>query len=113
MALHVYYTGCLNTSLDIIAIEPLFGEENVTLTVILDGRKSMIHGITYGVEFISSFEEIIISGSKIASIYHVQLTMLYNTEYNLTTFVILCGFESRSQPLSLFYSEFAITIKIM
>ena len=110
MALHVYYTGRLN---NITTIEPLFGEENVTLTVILDGIKSMIHGITYGVRFVSSFEEIIAFGNKLTSVYHVQLTMLYNTEYNLTTFVILCGFESRSQPLSLFYSEFAITIKII
>ena len=92
-----------------IAVEALFREENITLTVTPEGIQSMIHGLTYGVELASPFGEIIkvFSGGSDASI---ELTMLYNTEYNLSTYSILCGFESRSHPLSLFYGEFIILV---
>ena len=90
-----------------IAVEPSFGEDNVTLTVTLEEMQSMIHGLTYGVEFASSFEEIIeeFSGGSDAS---VELTMLYNTEYNLSTYSTLCGLKSRSHALNLFYGELSV-----
>ena len=92
-----------------IVVEPSFGEENVTLTVTVDGIQSMIDDLTYGVIFASSFEEIVRvvpSGNDTS----VELTMLYNIEYNVSTFATLCGFESRSYVLSLFYGEFIMCV---
>ena len=92
-----------------IAVEALFREENITLTVTPEGIQSMIHGLTYGVELASSFGETIkvFSGGSDLSI---ELTILYNTEYNLNTYSTLCGFECWSRPLNLFYGEFIILV---
>ena len=101
----IHNIGYIDTSLGMIAVEPSFGEENVTLTVTLDGMQTMVDGLAYGVVFTSSFEEIIgvFSDGNDASI---ELTMLYNIEYNLSTFATLCGFENRSNVLNLLYGEF-------
>ena len=101
------HTGYLNTSLDTIAVEPSFREENITLRLSLEteGMPSMMDGLTYSAIFTSSFAEIIrvFSGSNDSA--SVELTMLYNVQYNVTTSIALCGYENRSDALSLFYSE--------
>ena len=90
-----------------IAVEPSFGEESIILTVTLDGIQSVVDGLTYGVIFTSSFEELIrifnFTGGNDAG---VELVMLYNVQYNLTAFTALCGYENQSDTLSLFYSEY-------
>ena len=102
-----FHTGYLNTNFDaMIAVEPSFGEENITLTVTLDGIQSMIGGLTFGATFTSSFGEIInFSGGNDAG---VELIMLYNIKYNLTAFTALCGYENQLETLSLFYSEYSV-----
>ena len=86
-----------------IAVEPSFGEDNVTLHVrLLEGMQTMINGLTYGALLTSSLEETIRVGSDGAN---VEVTIPYNVQYNLTTFAALCGYENQSDTLSLFYSE--------
>lgn len=94
-----------------IVVQPSFGQKNVTLRLSLDleGMQSMIDGLTYGIVFASLFEETILvfpAGNDTS----VELIMFYNTEYNLSTFAALCGFESRSHAFSLFYGEFIMTL---
>ena len=90
-----------------IAVEPSFGEENVTLrlSLELEGMQSMIDCLTYGAMFTSLFEEMIRVFSGGNGSASVELTMLYNAQYNLTTFIALCGYKNQSDTLSLFYSE--------
>ena len=93
-----------------IAIEPSFGEDNVTLYVKLslelEGMQIMINGLTYGAVLTSNSSlETIRVGSDDAN---VEVTIPYNVQYNLTTFAVLCGYENQSDTLSLFYSELII-----
>ena len=88
-----------------IAVEPSFGEDNVTLHVrLLEGMQIVINGLTYGAILTSSLEEtmrVVLGGSDGAN---GELTIPYNVQYNLTTFAVLCGYENQSDTLSLFYS---------
>ena len=87
-----------------IAVEPSFGEDNITLHVrLLEEMHTVINGLVYGAIFTSSLEEAIRVGSYDAN---VEMTIPYNVQYNLTTFVVLCGYENQSDTLSLkYYSE--------
>ena len=94
-----------------IAVEPSFGEENVTLhirlSLELEGMQIVINGLTYGVIFTSSLEEtmrVVLGGID------GEVIIPYNVQYNLTTFAVLCGYENQSDTLSLFYSELIIII---
>ena len=85
-----------------IAVEPSFGEDNVTLHVrLLEGMQIVINGLTYGAILTSSLEETIRIGSDDAN---GEVIIPYNVQYNLTTFAVLCGYENQSDTLSLFYS---------
>ena len=88
-----------------IAVEPSFGEDNITLHVrLLEEMQTMINGLTYGAILTSSLEEtmrVVLVGSDGAN---GELTIPYNVQYNLTTFAVLCGYENQSDTLSLFYS---------
>ena len=103
------HTVYLHT-LDLTEIEPSFGESNVTLRVTLEdnnNKLNMIDGLIYGVVLTSSFEEVakVLSDASNGDGSSIEIIMLYNTEYNLSTFTSLCGFENQSYVLSLFYSE--------
>ena len=90
-----------------IAVEPSFGEDNITLHVRLSLELEGINGLTYGAIFTSnsSLEETIRIGSDGAN---VEVTIPYNVQYKLTTFAVVCGYENQSDTLSLFYSELII-----
>ena len=105
--LHMH-TVYLHT-LDLTKIELSFGEGNVTLRVTLEMMQdnNMIDGLIYGVVLTSLFEEVakVLSDASDGNGSSIEMIMLYNAEYNLSTFTSLCGFENQSYVLSLFYGE--------
>ena len=95
-------------TLELTAIEQSFGESNVTVTVHLERTFAQnSYGLIYGVLFTSDsvIEEIRAMFSSNTS--SVELSgILYNTHYNLST--TLCGYETQSETISLFYGEDSI-----
>ena len=95
---------------EVITIEQSFGENNIALMVTLDfERIQNRYGIIYGVLLTSVSEQIKIEVSGHAS---VQLTMSYNSMYNLSFFAMLCAYEMHSDPIHLFYGELSFNIYI-
>ena len=106
--IHLLYLEYLNeTELPSIDLEQSFGENNVTLTVLVDlERVHNMSGLIYGILFTTltssaQMERIIIISDN-TSIY---LIVSYNSHYNLSVFSNLCGHELQSNPIHIFYGE--------
>lgn len=104
-AMYYINSSHCDTIIDLITVQPSFGESSITLTVIPERIQSMIHGLTYGAILTSSFGETkqISDGNDTS----IELIALYNVQYNLTTFTALCEYsENQSETFTMFYSEF-------
>jgi hypothetical protein len=104
-----FYLEYLNeTELPSMGLEQYFGENNVTMTVSLDlEREYNRSGIIYSILFTTSSalaveqtERIIFSDNK-----SMQLTVSYNSQYNISVFSNLCGHELQSEIIQIFYGK--------
>ena len=88
-----------------MGLEQSFGENNVTMTVSLDLEKGCNRsGIIYGLIFTSDSSIASEQTKKIVS-DNMQLTVSYNSQYNLSVFSNLCGHELQSEIVHIFYGE--------
>ena len=79
--------------------------EEAQLTVMLTLQTPNQYNVIYGVFLSSDSEFRKVPSSKNMSI---QLALSYNTQYNLSTFAILCGKEIQSNPVRLFFGKLFI-----
>ena len=107
--IHLLYLEYLNgTKLPSIGLEQSFGENNVTMTVSLDLERGCNRpGIIYGLLFTSDSSVVSEPTKGIISGYNqsTQLTVFYNSQYNLSVFSNLCGHELQSEVIHIFYGE--------
>ena len=98
-------------SLDMIAVEESFGENNVTLRLSLERiQNNTIDGLTYGVVFTSLFEEIIKvvpSGNDTS----IELIVLYNVQYNLSILLHYVEFDMKINWIPLVCSTVSLEFK--
>ena len=106
------YLGYLNgTEFPSMDLEQSFGENNVTMTVSFNlerGCDRARSGITYGLLFTSDSSVVSEQTKRIVSSNNqsMQLTVSYNSQYNLSVFSNLCGHELQSEIIHIFYGEY-------
>lgn len=79
--------------------------EEAQLTVMLTLQTQNQYSVIYGVFLTSDSEFRKVRSSKNMSI---QFALCYNTQYNLSTFAMLCGKEIQSTPVSLFFGKLGV-----
>ena len=79
----------------------------MTVTLDLEGaynRSGIIYGIIITSSAVSEQTERVVSGNM-----NIQLTMSYNSQYNLSVFSNLCGNKLQSELIHIFYGEYIIS----
>ena len=87
-----------------------FGDTFVALTVHLEAISSpesnygliYVYGVLLTSDSVANQTKMVVSGT----IMSVEVNISYNIQYNLSTFVLLCGYENQSQIVNLFYGKF-------
>ena len=102
----LYLSGHLYVSAPELSItEELFGESNVT--VILKYQEDAYNESGYGVTIKVSVE-VIPQVTVVSNGTQFELVLLYNTLYNISAYVTLCGLTGPSRTSEVFYGEYDI-----
>lgn len=96
---------CFFPAPELSILEELFGENNVN--VVLKYRENMYNESEHGpsVTLNNIFIKITPQATVVSNSTHVELMLLYNTQYNMSSFVSLCELTGPSTTDELFYGK--------